>query len=839
MAIDPKRELDRKRTVAEHLKKDTERLGMSDSALKSSMLDHLLYSQGKDQHSAHKRDLYLAVALVTRDRLVRRWIETRQATFRADAKCVYYLSLEFLMGRALSNNLIALNLYDRTREMLTESGVELSDLLEKEPDAGLGNGGLGRLAACFLDSMATLGLPAIGYGIRYEFGIFDQVIRNGWQVEKPDQWLALGNPWELPNPEYQVPVKFYGRCAGRLDEIGRYRVDWIDTEDVVGVPHDTPVVGYQNDQVNTLRLWRARATNEFDLEVFNAGDYLRAVQHKEFSESISKVLYPDDSSPEGKELRLKQQYFFVACSLHDIVRRYRRLHDGFAEFPDKVAIQLNDTHPAIAVPELMRILIDGHGLEWDEAWSITTRTFAYTNHTLLPEALEVWPVSLLGRVLPRHLDIIFEINQRFMQTLDSQGVDGDRKRRMSIIDDDGEKRVRMAHLATVGSHKVNGVAALHTDLLKAHVLNDFHRLWPDKIVNCTNGVSPRRWLRQSNPRLSGLITEAIGEGWVSDLDRLRGLEKFADDAAFRARFCEIKLANKQDLAPLILRETGVRVDLGSMFDVQVKRIHLYKRQLLNVLRVVALYQELKQAPGAARVPRTVLIGGKAAPGYRAAKLVIKLVNAVAERVNGDRATAGLLRVAFLPNYRVSLAERIFPASDLSEQISAAGKEASGTGNMKFSMNGALTIGTLDGANVEIREAVGHENFFLFGLTAEQAAETQRNGYEPRRYYEENGRLKAALDAIAAGAFSPHDAHLFRPLVNDLLERDEYLLLADFGAYLEAQCAVEEVYRDPNRWARMAILNVARMGHFSSDRTVLEYAQNIWGARPLSLQAGKA
>jgi starch phosphorylase len=822
---EPRFEQARAGAVESHLKKAAERMG--EDALKQSFLDHLLFGQGKDQHSAHRRDLYLALASTVRDRLVQKWIATRRLQFNADPKRIYYLSLEFLMGRALSANLINMGIYDLAREALAEVGIDLADLAEQEPDAGLGNGGLGRLAACFLDSMATLGLAGMGYGIRYEFGIFDQMIRDGWQVERPDQWLQLGNPWELPHLEFRVPVKFYGRCVNRVDEMGRFRVEWVDAEEVVGVPYDNPIVGYRCDTVNTLRLWRARATDEFDLSVFNSGDYLKAVRRKELSESISKVLYPNDASPEGKELRLKQQYFFVACSIADIVRRYTRAHVSFDHFPDKVAIQLNDTHPAIAVAELMRVFVDEQMLPWDGAWKLVQRTFSYTNHTLLSEALETWPVGLLEHVLPRHMQIVNEINARFLE-----GVSGDdRKRRMSIIAEGPEKRVRMAHLAVVGSHKVNGVAELHTELLKKDLLPDFDALWPDKIVNRTNGVTPRRWLLQANPRLAALLTEALGDGWPRDLGELRGLVPLAEDAAFRARFREAKRANKQDLAALVHRETGATVPVESLFDVQVKRIHEYKRQLLSIVHTVVLYQRLKRGMQP-KVPRTVIFGGKAAPGYWNAKLTVKLASAVGAVVNADPAARGKLAVVFLPNYRVSLAEKIFPGSDLSEQISTAGKEASGTGNMKFSLNGALTIGTLDGANIEIREEVGAENFFLFGLTAEEVKRRRQEGYFPRRHYDDDAELRAALDAIGGGAFSPEDAHLFRPLVDHLLGWDEYFLMADFASYREAQYRVSEAYADPERWTRMAILNVARMGKFSSDRAIREYAEGIWNAKPV-------
>ena len=829
----------REKFAQAQLRAHDNRTGMDKPSIQGAFLEHLFYTVGKDNHNAHRRDAYVALANVVRDRLMQRWIRTQQTYYEANAKRVYYLSLEFLMGRALANNLISIGLYDEVAKILGEFGINLTDLCEQEPDAGLGNGGLGRLAACFLDSMATLALPGYGYGIRYEFGIFDQVIRNGAQVERPEQWLRFGNPWEFARPEYLVPVKFYGRCAQRMEE-GRLRTEWVDTQDVLGMPHDTPVAGFRNDTVNTLRLWRARATDEFDLGVFNAGDYLQAVEKKEVSENISKVLYPNDSYPEGKELRLKQQYFFVSCSIQDIVRRHLTTHEDFTTFSDKVAIQLNDTHPAIAIPELLRVLLDTHGLGWDEAWAICQKTFAYTNHTLLSEALETWPVSLMEKLLPRHMQLIYEINARFLQSLDGTPLGNDgAKRRLSIIDEDGGKRVRMAHLATVGSHNVNGVAALHTQLIKKTLLPEFDALSPGKIVNVTNGVTPRRWLLQANPKLAAMITQVVGEGWPTDLSKLRKLEKVASDSSFQAEFRKVKRENKLALAEIVKADTGVAIDPDSLFDVQVKRIHEYKRQLLNVLHVVALYQRIKVDPAEVKVPRTVLIGGKSAPGYAMAKSIIRLVTGVAEVVNADPATRGKLRVVFLPNYRVSLAERIFPASDLSEQISTAGKEASGTGNMKFALNGALTIGTLDGANVEIREEVKPENFFLFGMTVDEVEKRRSEGYDPYALYEADAELRAVLDAIGRGDFSAGNPSLFQPILDALLRHgDEYFLLADFRSYLDAQRDVEKTWLQPERWSRMAILNVARAGKFSSDRSIGEYAKHIWGAKPVPVSLAK-
>jgi glycogen phosphorylase len=797
-------------------------------ALKRAFADHLQYSQGKDEHTATALDRYFAVAHTVRDRMMRRWIQTQQTYYKRDAKRVYYLSLEFLMGRLMENNLINLGLQQNLKAALSDLGLDLTDLLAQEPDAGLGNGGLGRLAACFLDSMATLQLPAVGYGIRYEFGIFDQEIRNGWQVERPEEWLRFGCAWEIPRPEAQVPIQLYGRTEHYTDEKGRHRVRWVDGRRVLGMPYDIPVAGYGNGTVNTLRLWRARASQEIDLADFNAGDYLRAVEEKDISENISKVLYPNDLTVMGKELRLQQQYLFVACSIHDIVERHLKVHEGFRDFPDKVAIQLNDTHPAIAIAELMRVLVDVHHMEWDEAWEIGRATFGYTNHTLLPEALERWSVDLLGRVLPRHLEIVYELNARFLAECRRSGrVDEAAIGRMSLIEEGGGKQVRMAHLAVVGSHSVNGVAALHTELLKTQLFTDFDRLWPDKFNNKTNGVTPRRWLLASNPELARAITEVIGPDWVTDGEELRKLEPLAEDAGFRRLFRQVKRENKARLAEIVRAENGIDLDLDAIFDVQVKRIHEYKRQLLAVLRVAAEYQRMKADPTYRPVPRAYLFGGKAAPGYAMAKLVIKLVNSVADVVNHDPAVSDHLKVAFLRNFRVSLGERIYPAADLSEQISTAGKEASGTGNMKFALNGALTIGTLDGANVEIREEVGADNFFLFGLTVEEVQNLRRRGYQPREWYHGDPVLKSVIDGLAGDAFSPGEPGLFRPIVDSLLGADTYMCLADFDAYRACQDRVSQAWLDPERWSRMAILNTARCGAFSSDRTIRQYADEIW------------
>lgn len=814
---------------------EDDRTGMSDTALRRAFLDHLSYSLGKGIGNATNLDLFTAMALTSRDRLTFRWAQTQETYSKVDAKRVYYLSAEFLLGRALSNNLHALGLYDAVKAIAKRANLELADLLEGEPEPGLGNGGLGRLAACFLDSMATLGYAGYGYGIRYEFGIFEQEIKGGWQVERPDEWLRFGNPWEYVRPEYAVNVSFGGRVETTTDKDGDPVAKWVDTHTVLGVPFDTPIAGFKNDTVNTLRLWQARAGNEFDLKVFNDGDYVRAVEDKNTSEVISKVLYPNDHNQAGRDLRLKQEYFFVACAISDIVRRYKKTHKTFDDFAKKNAIQLNDTHPAIAVAELMRVLVDLEGLAWDRAWEITVATLGYTNHTLLSEALERWPVAMFERLLPRHLQIIYEINRRHIRSVIARFPGDDaRVRRMSIIEEGTEKKIAMAHLAVVGSHAVNGVAALHSDLLKRDVLRDFAEYTPAKFSNKTNGVTPRRWLWHCNPRLSALITEAIGPSWVTNLDDLEKLLPLADDKGFVDKVAAVKRANKADFAAYASKEWGFRFDPDSMFDVQIKRLHEYKRQLLNALHVVRLYLDAKRDPKALAAPRTVLFGAKAAPGYRVAKLIIKLINGIADVVNGDIDLQGRLRVAFLPNYRVSLAERIIPASDLSEQISTAGKEASGTGNMKLSMNGSLTIGTLDGANVEIREAVGAENFFLFGLTTEEVIDKQRTGYSPRALYDGNARLKEVIDLIASGFFSSEDPTLFRPLTDHLLDHDTYMLLADFDAYVKCQSEVSKAFLDGPKWHSMAVKNIAKMGMFSSDRTIREYANEIWGASPVQI-----
>ena len=807
---------------------------MDVESLKESFAHNLEFALAKDEFSATARDKFNSLALTVRDRLIERWIETQQNYYRQKCKRVYYLSLEFLIGRTLGNAVINLGLEKNVEQAMLELGNSMEDLQEIEHDAGLGNGGLGRLAACFLDSMATLALPAYGYGIRYEYGIFFQRIRGGTQIETPDNWLRHGNPWEVERPEHLYPVHFYGKVSQAKDAKGRMRFDWVDAQTVMAMAYDTPVPGFRNGTVNNMRLWAAKSTREFDLDYFNHGDYERAVSDKDRSETISKVLYPNDNVFEGRELRLKQEYFFVAATLHDILRRYKKGgFSSFRDFPDQVAVQLNDTHPAVAILELMRILMDTEALGWEEAWDITVKTFGYTNHTILQEALEKWPVSLFERVLPRHMQIAFEINRRLLEGVALRWPGDDhRLQRMSLIEEEGEKRLRMSHLAIVGSHSVNGVSALHTHILRESLFRDFFDLWPQRFNNKTNGITPRRWLKLCNPGLSALITQHIGEGWITDLDKLSGLVPFAENAEFRRAWRAVKLQNKEALSRTIRRLTGIEVDPATLFDCQVKRIHEYKRQLLNVLHVMDLYLRLTRDTAAVVVPRTVIFAGKAAPGYAMAKLIIRLIHAAADMVNNDTRMAGRLKVVFIPNYGVSLAERIVPAADLSEQIATAGTEASGTGNMKLALNGALTIGPLDGANVEIREAVGVENFFLFGLSTEEIAERRKSGYDPRAIYRATPRLKEVLDMISSGALSPKEPLRFEPIIHSLLDQgDQYMLMADFSAYVECQERVEAAYRDEETWTRKSILNVARMGRFSSDRTIQAYAEEIWGAKP--------
>jgi len=812
------------------------RTGLGKDALKHAFLDNLYYVQGKFAALATKHDYYMALAYTVRDRLLQRWISTATAYTQQGSRTVAYLSAEFLLGPHLGNNLINLGIEDEVRAAVRELGLSFEELLGQEEEPGLGNGGLGRLAACYLDSMASLEIPSIGYGIRYEFGIFAQVLVDGWQMEQTDKWLRNGNPWEIARPEWAVEVKLGGRTEHYIGKDGRRHVNWVPGRKVLGTPYDTPILSYRNNTANTLRLWRAEAPESFDLGVFNRGDYYGAVQQKIVSENISKILYPNDEQVQGKELRLEQQYFFVSCSLQDMMRIMRVQNIPLERFHEKFAIQLNDTHPAVAIAELMRLLVDDQDMPWDRAWSVTRQCFGYTNHTLLPEALERWPLALFTRILPRHMEIIFEINARFLDEVRMQFPgDGERLARLSLIDESGERYVRMANLASVGSHTINGVAELHTELLKKDVLADFHALWPAKFDNVTNGVTPRRWMALANPRLASLLTKTIGEDWLRDLEQLRRIESLSTDPGFCRDWRFIKRSVKEDFARHARRATGVTVDPASLFDVQVKRIHEYKRQHLNVLHIVALYHRIKSDPDIGLLPRTFIFGGKAAPGYRFAKLMIKLITAVGEVVNRDPAVRDRLKVVFLPNYNVTNGQRVYPAADLSEQISTAGKEASGTGNMKFSMNGALTIGTLDGANVEIREEVGAENFFLFGLDAEEVQATWTNGYDPMAYYRGNDELRAVIDLIADGHFSRGDRDLFKPVVDSLLNGDPYRLMADFQPYVECQGLVSAAYADKDNWTRMAILNVARMGKFSSDRSVREYCERIWHVQPVKIR----
>ncbi|WP_298370952.1 glycogen/starch/alpha-glucan phosphorylase [Azospirillum sp.] len=820
---------------ARYKSRDIERRSLDVDSLKRSFLEWLVYSVGKDARAATRRDWFHTVALAVRDRVVDRWMDTTRSYYHEDAKRVYYLSLEFLIGRLLTNSLSNLGIMDECRQALDRLGLSMDDVVDSEPDAALGNGGLGRLAACFLDSMASQGLPGYGYGIRYEFGLFEQRFENGWQVEHPEQWLQFGNPWEFARPEVLYPVQFYGRVEEFRDSVGERAYRWVDSERVLAMAYDTPVVGYGGDTINTLRLWSARATSDFNFGHFNEGAYMKAVEQKILSENLSRVLYPNDATEIGKELRFKQEYFFTSASLQDILRRYLQHHTSFDNLPNKAAIQLNDTHPAIGIAELMRLLIDQHGLRWEKAWEITQATFAYTNHTLLPEALEAWPVRMVERILPRHMQIIYEINAKFLTRSKAKAAgDNARLSHLSLIDERGDRRVRMGNLAFLGSHKVNGVSALHTELMKETVFADFHAEFPDRITNKTNGITPRRWLKQANPALSELISSRIGEGWISDLGQIAALKEKADDVVFREEFRRAKRKNKKRLAAYIARQTGEEVQIDSIFDVQVKRMHEYKRQLLNVLHTVALYNEMRDNPTVSWVPVTKIFAGKAAPSYHMAKLIIKLINDVAKVVNHDPSVHDNLKVVYLPNYNVTAAEIIIPAADISEQISTAGMEASGTGNMKLALNGALTIGTLDGANVEIREQVGADNIFIFGLTAEEVNDLRANGgFNPREVIASNPALKRALDMIATGAFSPDDRNRYQPILQTLTDGgDHFLVTADFADYCRAQDAAMQLYRDSEEWTRKAIINTASMGWFSSDRTVNEYATEIWDVHPV-------
>jgi starch phosphorylase len=811
--------------------------GASDRAarFRASVHNHVLYTCVRWPEHASAPELYRALASAVRDRLVERWLATQATYLEADAKRVCYLSSEFLTGRSLGLCLLNLGLYHEAENMMAERGFDLATVLEQEGDAGLGNGGLGRLAACFMDSLATLELPAVGYGIRYDYGIFEQRIENGEQVEYPDNWLRLGNPWEIPRTEHTQTVRFYGHMETRYGPSGEKREVWVDGTTVQGVPYDSFIVGHETDNVNTLRLWTARAPREFDLQQFNAGDYYRAVAQKIEVENISKVLYPPDHTAEGKELRLKQQYFFVACSLADLIRHFKLRHSNFQELPNKAAVQLNDTHPAIAVAELMRILHDEENVPWEQAWDITRRVFGYTNHTLLPEALEKWSVPLFQKLLPRHLAIIYEINHRFLLEVRERFPDDPaRVARMSIIEEGEPRHVRMAHLATVGSHSINGVAKLHSELVKRDLLHDFYEMYPERFNNKTNGVTPRRWLLYANPRLSSLIGDLIGPRFAAfDLGELRRLDGFADDADVLARLREIKHQNKHALLPLVQRLTGEWCDPESVFVVQVKRIHEYKRQLLACLEIVWRYLQMREGHGSGQ-PRTYLFAGKAAPGYVTAKQHIRLINDVSRTVNSDPSTHGALKSAFLPNYSVSLAQRIFPASDISLQISLAGKEASGTGNMKFALNGAVTLGTLDGANVEIRDSVGEENFLLFGMTVDEVAELRRAGYEPGKHIAQSPRLQAVLEALESDLFSRAETGRYRFISDYLRFSDPFMVCADFDSYVEAHDRADAVYADPHRFSQMSLHNIAGAGVFSSDGTIAAYAREIWGIEPVKV-----
>lgn len=814
---------------------EDDRTGVDLETIKRAFLDNLFYIQGKSSDTASLHDCYMALAYTVRDRLLKRWLHAQKTYRDQNVKTVGYLSAEFLMGPHLGNNLTNLGLFDKVEKAMTELGLPLQQLLAQEEEPGLGNGGLGRLAACFLDSLATLDIPAIGYGIRYEFGIFDQIIEDGWQIEITDRWLRKGNPWEIARIEDAVTVKFGGHTESGIGKDGKFEAKWIPLDMVMGVPYDTPILGYDTNTASTLRLWKSEAFESFDFHSFNEGDYYGAVNKKVKSENICKVLYPKDEQISGKELRLKQQYFFVSCSLQDAIRVHINRKNDIRTFHEKFAFQLNDTHPAIAIAELMRLLLDDWHLSWDESWEITTQTFGYTNHTLLPEALEKWPVELLGRLLPRHLELVYEINRRLVESIKKRFPnDAQKISRMSLIDESGERFVRMAHLASVGSHSINGVAALHSKLLMEGLLHDFYELWPKKFSNKTNGVTPRRWMVLNNPLLTQLITDKIGKDWIHRLDDLKKLEKFADDKSFHDEWRKCRRLVKNRLVSEIERRCNTTVNPDSLFDVQVKRIHEYKRQHLNVLHIITLYNRILKEPKVKYVPRTFIFGGKAAPGYFLAKLIIKLINSVKDVIDNDPRANKILKVVFVPDFNVTHSQLIYPAADLSEQISTAGKEASGTGNMKFMMNGALTIGTLDGANVEIREEVGDENFFLFGLRAEEVQKLKEANYKPSEYYFTDRELRECIDSISSGHFSHGSKELFKPIVDSLMDHDPYMLMADYRHYINCQQRVSDAFLDQDNWARMSILNVARSGKFSSDRTIREYCQEIWNIAPVEV-----
>lgn len=804
-------------------------------AIREAILREMTYSMSKDMYSVTPRDKYATVALSIRAELAKKWIATQQHYYNVDAKRLYFLSLEFLLGRLLRNYLINLDVVSEYREAVDVLATTLEDVVEQESDAGLGNGGLGRLAACFIESMATLKYPCYGYGIRYEYGIFSQKITDGYQTEAPDNWLRYGNPWEFPRPELLYPVRFHGKVHTYCAENRRTRCGWEDTDDIMAMAYDYPVPGFRNEVVNTLRLWAAKSTREFNLDYFNSGDYVKAVEDKNNSENISKVLYPNDYSIAGKELRLKQQYFFVAATLADVIRRFKKFHHDFATLPDKVAIQLNDTHPSIAIPEMMRVLVDEEGFEWEDAWDLTTETFAYTNHTILPEALETWPEEMLGRLLPRHLQIIQEMDRRFMIHVSRRFPDEpERKARTALITGDGNRTVHMARICVVGTHVTNGVSRLHSEIIKHSVFNDFYLMYPERFTNVTNGITQRRWLLAANPKLSALISESIGDGWMHRLEELRGLERFADDAAFARRFDEIKQENKKRLAATLHKGANITFEPELLLDCQVKRFHEYKRQLLNVLHAITLYDRIREGrEGDGFVPRVILFSGKSAPGYMLCKLIIKLIHNVSDVVGANPELRDKLQIVFVPDYSVTLAQHIIPAAELSEQISTAGFEASGTGNMKFMLNGALTIGTLDGANVEMREEVGEENFFLFGLSADEIAR-KSSGYNPKAFIDQNPELAKTISQISSGFFSPEEPKLFQPIVDTLLNGDRFFVLADYADYVATQERVSKLYQDREQWTRMAIMNVSRAGKFSSDRAIREYAGNIWKMSPVEL-----
>ncbi len=814
----------------------TDTIKTGKSIIKSHFIRRLEDDLIKNKDTIKENDIVKAISFATRDRMVRNWLITQNNYLISNEKKVYYLSLEFLMGRLLGSSLVNLDAYQESREILAEMGYDIEKVIEDEPDMGLGNGGLGRLAACFLDSMATLELPAFGYGIRYEYGIFEQDIENGNQIEKPDNWLRYGNPWEVVRPELTYKIKFNGEAHTTFDQNGKIKAEWTDSDEVLAVAYDVPVPGYKNNTVNTLRLWQAKSTDEFNFNYFNQGNYLSAVENKSLSEIISKVLYPNDSVPSGKMLRFKQQYFFVSATLQDIIKSFKQNNQNFSVFPEKVAIHLNDTHPAIAIPELMRLLMDEESLGWESAWAITKKTFAYTNHTILPEALEEWPESLIGSLLPRHLQIINEINNRFLDEVRANyTTDENILSRLSIVQEGNGRMIRMSNLAIIGSYSVNGVAELHTDILKNFTFRHFNEVEPGKFNNKTNGITQRRFLKLANPRLADLITDRIGNKWITNLTELKKIEKYINEEDFTVSWDNIKKTNKQKLISFIESNNPVKLNLYSIFDSQIKRFHEYKRQLLNVIHAITLYNRLKENPKAKHFPRTIIFAGKAAPSYLMSKLIIKLINSVANIVNNDKDIGEKLKVIFIKNYSVSLAEKIIPASDLSEQISTAGFEASGTGNMKFALNGALTIGTLDGANIEIKNEVGDDNIYIFGLKAEEIRNIRSKEYNPREYYEKNNELKKVIDMINNNYFNIDEPGIFKPIIEELLYRDYYIIMADYESYINTQNIVEADYQNREFWLKKSIINTARMGRFSSDRTIKQYAEEIWKIKPLKIE----